>query len=543
MGLPHILSWMTSPASVTRRRFRARWWLPLIAVLAMGVLLEGVMQVVSYALWAGQRQPVAPATGQVVLCVGDSWTHGMGSEDPVTGSYPARLQTRLREHGLAEWSVVNCGSSGQNSRDVLERLPSQLADYHPRLVCVLVGQNDYWSRPERLAADATATFDHSAYRFRWRLPRLWSWLVGNLTGASESMPLTRDPAQWSPRQVPVPPDPYAQEPSTWLWTPEIGKRKDEGFAKHGARDEAGAMRVFEGLLADVPGDPQVHQMLAILHRELGRTDDAARELDWLRQAFREREGYWTGIALTGALHELGHWQECIEVARPLLARFPQAAQVWNQLAVAEWQMGRGDEAAAAVDRAIALRFNRWFYFNRAKIHLVGRNDVDAAIRAQFDLYVIENDADFLAQNLREFANGNHQQRVVDLARLHDCDPTIRGRLITIAEAFAREGDQSAPAATLTAHLERMFVAVRNAGAEPVVLCYPWRNASIEVLRAAAEEHDVPFCDVESEFAVRTASRPRRSLQAPDGHCNDAGYAIMTDIIAERVVPLLRATGR
>lgn len=204
-------------------------------------------------------------------------------------------------------------------------------------------------------------------------------------------------------------------------------------------------------------------------------------------------------------------------------------------------MGRGDEAAAAVDRAIAPRFDRWFYCNRAKTHLVGRNDVAAAIRAHFDLHVIENDADFLAQNVGQFADGNHQQRVVELARLHDCGPTIRGRWITIVETVAREGDQSAPAATLTAQLERMFVAVRNAGADSVMSCHSWPHASIEVLRAAAEEHDVPFCDVESEFAVRTAGRPRRSLQAPDGHCNDAGYAIMTDTTpsawCHRCVPL------
>jgi tetratricopeptide (TPR) repeat protein len=364
-------------------------------------------------------------------------------------------------------------------------------------------------------------------------------LVGNLTGASEALPQNRDPAQWSPRQVPVEPDPYAKEPGTWLWTPAIGKRKEEGFARQGARDQAGALSIFEALLTEVPDDPQIHQMLAIIYRTVGRLDDAARELDWLRRAYRDREGYWTGSALLAALHDHGRWQETIEIAKRLLERFPEAAQVWNLLATAQWQLGRVDEASASVDRSVALRFNRWAYFNRHKIHFLGRNDVDAAIRTQFDLYVIENDAEFLAQNLREFAPGNHHQRVVELARQHDCDPVVRGRLVEIAEAFARERDQSQPAATLAAHLERVFVAARNAGAEPVVLCYPWRTAASAVLRAAAEEHAVPFFDVESEFAARTAGREGALLRAPDGHCNDAGYAIMTAIIAERLLPLLR----
>lgn len=114
---------------------------------------------------------------------------------------------------------------------MLERLPSQLAQFHPRVVCVLVGQNDYWSQPERLSDGGQAPVDHSAYRFRWRLPRLFVWAMGGLRGAGvEPKAEPRDPAAWARRDVAPPPNPYRNQPNRWQWTPELQAEKEAGYA-------------------------------------------------------------------------------------------------------------------------------------------------------------------------------------------------------------------------------------------------------------------------------------------------------------------------
>lgn len=515
----------------------------MLAIAMVALLVEGVMQVAAYVIWSQQRKPVLPATGKTVLCVGDSWTHGMGSLDCATGSYPARLQALLREHGATDWNVVNGGQSGQNSRDVLERLPSQIADYHPQIVCVLVGQNDFWSQPQQVADDERATVNHSAYRFRWRLPRLLMWAIGNIRGVGKAPKMVRDPEQWKPRQVPVAADPYRNEPGTWLWTEAIGKQKADCFQKFGARDFPAALAIAESLCTETPDDPQVHGLLAQTLFALGRQADSARELDWLRTTWRERPGFWVGNSLVNALLGNGFWQECRDVATAHLAKFPEAAWVWRARAESEFQIGLIDDALVSIDRAIRLTFDRWFHFLHYKILMFGKKDPDAAIRALFDLYELDNDAEYLAQYLLALEARSLMDRAVQLARTHDCEPATRARMVEIAEECLRNEDKGRIALTLAKHLERLFVAARNAGAEPVMLSYPWRNVATATLRKAAAAHDVTFLDVEAEFATRTVGRPRMELTAPDGHCNDEGYAIMANIVEERLLPLVQARSR
>ena len=200
--------------------------------------------------------------------------------------------------------------------------------------------------------------DLSAYRFRWRLPRLLMWAIGNIRGVgAEQKPVVRDES-WNARKIPETADPYSNEPSTWPWTPEISARKNEGFRLNSARDYVAATKVFEALHAESPRDPQVHQMLATLYSVLGRQQDSARELDWLRAAWRDQPGYWVGNALVQALREIGRWQECIDLSKDFLTRFPQAAEAWSAKAVADWQIGNIDPAVQAIERSIELRFDQ-----------------------------------------------------------------------------------------------------------------------------------------------------------------------------------------
>jgi lysophospholipase L1-like esterase len=85
----------------------------------------------------------------VILCVGDSFTWGVGASDPAH-SYPSRMQRRLAESGAGPIRVVNQSLPGRNSRKVLERLDTHLEASRPALVYALVGMNDQWSRPEPL---------------------------------------------------------------------------------------------------------------------------------------------------------------------------------------------------------------------------------------------------------------------------------------------------------------------------------------------------------------------------------------------------------
>lgn len=517
---------------------RRRWLLPIGAVLFALALAELVLQAGSFVLWSRQRRPVPAATGNVVLCVGDSWTQGMGSADPLTGSYPARLQRQLHAAGHVGVSVVNGGQSGQNSRDVLERLPAQLADYRPKWLCVLVGQNDYWSRPDEFVGEPVV--DHSTYRFRWRLPRLLAWAIGNLRGDGVAAPPPRDPAAWAPRAVPATPDPYANEPSDWPWSPELHEEKLAGWRAKDAKDWAGCRRLFESARQRSPGDPQVHQTLAQTYRELGLVDEARREMEWLQAAWQEKRSHRTGIALAWAQEDFGSWRANVDHTTAFLERFPADAWAWRLLANARFQLGDHDAALQAIDRSIALRFDPWAWFIRYKIFFVGKQDVPGALRAIYDCYAIDNDSARVISQLRAMAENLPElpDRALLAARAWPGDPAVRERLVAICGDVAASLRSGSPSAVLARHLERICTVARNAGAQPVLLSYPWRTEPEDVLAAVARDLDVPFVQVRERFEQLRGATPHDALRAPDGHCNDAGYELMTTAVAEVVGPLV-----
>ncbi len=125
---------------------RLKRWLAFTSfvLVATAALIELLLQSGAYAVYLANRKDIEAAQPQTrtVLCIGDSWTHGMGTSNAAQHSYPSVLERVLRERTKQDWSVVNGGQSGQNSRDVLLRLQSQLDTVKPQVVCVLVGRND-----------------------------------------------------------------------------------------------------------------------------------------------------------------------------------------------------------------------------------------------------------------------------------------------------------------------------------------------------------------------------------------------------------------
>ena len=141
--------------------------------------LELSLQVLAWTTFhAAQRETSPPdSAAHTVLCVGDSFTYGMGA---VTegGAYPSRLARRLAP---ADVAVQNAGWPGQNSRDVLLSLSTHLQRHEPDLVYVLVGLNDGWSLPapvsdDELTRGADPASEH--FSWRWRTARLLELVWG-----------------------------------------------------------------------------------------------------------------------------------------------------------------------------------------------------------------------------------------------------------------------------------------------------------------------------------------------------------------------------
>jgi lysophospholipase L1-like esterase len=142
----------TSTTDRPIRRRRSRWGLAAILVLVTPVLFECLLQVISYAVWSSEQREVATkADSPVVLCVGDSFTWGLGASGDAF-SYPAQLQVELAARG-SDWQVVNGGWPGRSSEELAVQLSKQLDQHAPRHLVVLIGTNDSWKTARRVTLE------------------------------------------------------------------------------------------------------------------------------------------------------------------------------------------------------------------------------------------------------------------------------------------------------------------------------------------------------------------------------------------------------
>ncbi len=496
-----------------------------------------MLQAGAFAVWWWRRAPDATvvAKGDTILCIGDSWTEGMGSSNPATRSYPAVLQAVLHERG-SRWRVANCGQAGRNSREVLELLPAQLRQYGPRIVCVLVAGNDYWTLPQPLPETVGVYVDPGAYRFRWRVPRLAAWVAGKLTGAA-----ARSGGEWEPRVMEHTcaywslPKPYASDF-------RANALKARGGQLHREKDLAGARACFEQAMEIAPEDVHVRWMLASLAHTAGDAPASARQLDWLRAAWqRDPDSYWHGTSLVSALRHCTCWQECKDVAARLLEKYPDDAELWRSRCVAEFQLG--DVAAAKQSNELAVRLGAiaWDYWLRFQMH-IGAGELDGAIRAVLAGYVMCNDAKELESALRILGEAAFD-RVQQMAREYECDPPVRGRLLEVVSRVRGSQRSEQVRQVLAQHIARVIRAAREAGAQAVVTCYPTMHDSEDVLRTTAAEHGAIFVEMHSLFEQRRGRRTWEQLKSVDGHCNDDGYRLMAEVMADALMPLLPTNGR
>jgi tetratricopeptide (TPR) repeat protein len=160
----------------TRRHYPLRWKLAasLGALVVFLAMLELLLQLAALLARPG-RAGLPGSRGGAIVCVGDSFTYGIGAEPG--RSYPAQLQERLSSrYPDLDIEVVNAGVPGANTGEVLARLREELALRRPLAVVMLAGINNRWSR--RPARDVDGLVDGSGGGLpgRLRIYRLWRLL-------------------------------------------------------------------------------------------------------------------------------------------------------------------------------------------------------------------------------------------------------------------------------------------------------------------------------------------------------------------------------
>lgn len=135
-----------------------------LLVAELGLQVAGML-----ARFGARAATETAAAGEtVILCIGDSFTFGMGASSRAA-SWPAQLEQQLAAAVPdASPRVVNAGMPGSNSAQALDRLAELLPVLKPAIVLVCCGANNRWNFAAGRRDDGSPPRDRGqAWREQW----------------------------------------------------------------------------------------------------------------------------------------------------------------------------------------------------------------------------------------------------------------------------------------------------------------------------------------------------------------------------------------
>ncbi|MSR47913.1 MAG: hypothetical protein EXS13_12770 [Planctomycetes bacterium] len=168
---------------------------------------------------------------------------------------------------------------------------------------------------------------------------------------------------------------------------------------------------------------------------------------------------------------------------------------------------------------------------RFRANLLGRrNAFDEAATDVLRAFVVDGDPNRLRQAIRTLAKGFTPERLETVAAALSL-PTAHLSIAREIRAEALDPLGGGALEVLADHLRELVCYCRSHGAEPVILSYPFVSAELRpVQKAVAEEVNCRFVDLAPHFEKLLIGRPRSDYFVPDNHCNDAGYAVVAELV-------------
>ncbi len=527
---------------MNRRRIRNAAILVVLTLVALEIVLQ-VLAYGAYLKYDGEGAATANSDAWRVLCIGDSYTFGDGSSDPAKFSYPSRLGARLREQLGSEVEISNAGMMGHDSGDALQNLPAALEASKPHVVCVLIGCNDVWNRPE-LVEQPTA---QSGFQWEWRTGRLIRLMLRRNdqkwteTGPAEDGSMF-EAAERLVAEARVEFGETTPIPSAMSRTREHGQQlaANWGHLNRGENDDA--IRIAQEILAEHPQDSTAHVQLirASVKTRRALAEESVRAL---RAIYNENPNLRSATDFMDGLWELGRADEIYEVGPKILEKFPGANKGWHVLARAEFRRGLEKSRQAY----------EGFFKSASKLENWMCNAV-----ANYGGTLVLEDPDRAAKLLtaglllKEAMSGRPWAMYLIAARKNQVPKEIAEKYLELdglgasgrsllrrAYDEAYLGTLSGWEGTLEKHLLSIQSRILAAGARPVYVSYPYFADGLErIMARVARGADAPVVYASARFRKELETKQRSDLFVSDGHCNDAGYDILAEEVARVVAPML-----
>ncbi len=110
------------------------------------VFLELLLRLLGFGYNLYYRPSADQSAGFRILCIGESTTWGLGATDPLERGYPHQLESLLNTKYPGK--RIQCffeNAIGQNTSEILMKLPQHIKEIQPDMVIMMVGANNVWN--------------------------------------------------------------------------------------------------------------------------------------------------------------------------------------------------------------------------------------------------------------------------------------------------------------------------------------------------------------------------------------------------------------
>ncbi len=216
-----------------------------------------------------------------VLCVGDSFTFGLGA--PSQQSYPAQLERMLnRTYTNRHFVVINRGHPGQNSWEMLQALPKNIADTAPDTVMLLTGANDHWNFGGYETSPGAGNVWGTSRRLlsKSSLGRLIFLLIDGLDHTTGHP--TREVVDQAQNSENPPPEVCGQEDAVSpTGNAHLRDLHDQGWQHMWSEEYSASSNCFNQLISECPSAPDGYSGLGWIAYHQGDFDQA---MTWFEKA-------------------------------------------------------------------------------------------------------------------------------------------------------------------------------------------------------------------------------------------------------------------
>jgi len=524
--------------------------------LITALFFEGILQGLSLAvhLTTGKKANSSANTksdgSRIILCLGDSYTFGMGASEPDKFSYPAQLQVYLNREHPGDWTVINGGFPGKNSSQMAKDLRGHFeGDNPPEIVILTGGVNDSWSNPEQISLSESSNTNletpQKTFRWEFRSAKLLRTLaVGDIFHIKEQQnpPL--------PVEVAAPPPPEVSAPIAASPTPPEPQKEVNPWTILDSGHTQEAIDAFY-----VFGDPhtsvEIQESLVIAYKRLGNMEKVNEYLNYLEIAYDKDPSDNNASRLVNSMGNAGATDWILENGPRIAGQHPEDPLISLQLGNALLHDNKVEEAKAELirgkpfleqqpDHYITGRY--WRTMSAAYSRALPESRLDLADSLRYLVRAHETDSNSeatLAELMRIRAwitDAPLKQALAD----ENIGDTVRTEVLSLFQN-TQSTDRTGDVANVTRfNFSEMIRYCRSRGSRVVLGNYPFIDEQvIEVMDQLSEEFQLSHVPVYKTFQELLKTEPNEELFVSDGHCTDRGYGIMADLIFEQgVAPLL-----